>query len=121
MNLEAMMTPAGLITITLVIAAIGTALTHIFRNSDSPYVITLSGSRLVLFIYGVAMTAIAVGLGVAALIIVSALGAPMAGLALFFGIEAVTLDICFHRTRFVRVTSSAAEYSRVHVRLPFNS
>lgn len=116
-----MMSPAGLITITLVIAAIGTALTQIFRNADSPYVVTLSGSRMALVLYGVFMMAMAIGLGVAALMIVSTLGAPMVGLALFFGIEAVTLDICFHRTRFVRLTSTSEEHSRLQVRFPFNS
>jgi hypothetical protein len=119
MNLEAMMDLEGLITITLVIAAIGTTLTQVFRNADSPYIVTLSGSRLALVMYGVLMTAIAVGLGVAVLFIVSTFAAPMVGLALFFGIEAVALDICFHRTSFVRVAAPAAEHTRVHVTLPF--
>ncbi|TVR72336.1 MAG: hypothetical protein EA415_09865 [Sphaerobacteraceae bacterium] len=121
MNLEAMMSLEGLITISLVIAATGTALTHIFRNASSPYLVTLTGSRLSLLGYGMVMTTIAVGLGIGTMVLISAITSPMVGLALFFGVQAVALDICFHRTRYVRVSSASLEYSRVRVTLPFNS
>jgi hypothetical protein len=120
MNPEVMMSLEGLITISLVIAVVGTTLTHLFRNAESPYLITVTGSRLSLVVYGLLTTAIALGVGVVVLLAVSAVTAPIIALALFFGIEAVALDICFHRTRYIRVTSSVSTYERVRVTLPIS-
>lgn len=121
MNLEAMMTLQGMLTIALVIAAAGTAVTHVFRNADSPYLVTITGTRPELVMLGAALWATAVGLGAAVLLAGSALVSPMIGVALFFGVEAVALDICAHRTRYVRISTPVVKYVHVRVTPPFDS
>lgn len=121
MNLESMMSLEGMVVIALVIAAVGTAVTQLFRNAQSPYLITITGSRPVLILSGAMMWATAIGIGIAVLLLVSTIASPMIGIAIFFGVEAVTLDICAHRTRYVRISSPVVEYARVRVTLPFSN
>ncbi len=120
MNTDAVMSLEGIVIISLVVAAAGTALSHLFRNARSPYLVTLTGSRAELLISGAIMWATALGVGIAALLIVTTFASPLVALAIFFGIEAVALDICANRTRYVRTDSPALQYSRVRVTLPFN-
>lgn len=121
MNLEAMNSLEGMAIIVLVIAAVGAAVTHLFRNAESPYLITISGTKAELFVFGALVWLMGLGIGVAVLLIVSAIASPMVGVAIFFGVEAVALDICAHRTRYVQVSCPIVEHARVRVTLPFGS
>lgn len=120
MNSEVVMSLEGIIIIALVVAAFGTGVSQLFRNARSPYLVTLTGSRAELITYGAVMWMFAIGLGVGALLIVMSVASPLVALAIFFGVEAVALDICAHRTRYVRTDSPVLQYSRVRVTLPFN-
>jgi hypothetical protein len=121
MNLEAMMSLEGMLVVALVIAAVGTAIAHVFRNASSPYLITITGTRMELIVSSGMMWTGAVALGVAALVAVSAVASPMIALAVFFGVEAVALDICAHRTRYVRIASPVVQHARVRVTSPFST
>jgi hypothetical protein len=120
-NLDAMVTLQGMVVIVLVVAAVGTAIAHVFRNADSPYLITITGTRMELALFGALLWIVAFGLGIATLLIVSSLLSPMIGIALFFGVEAVALDICAHRTNYVRISSPVVEHARVRITPPFDS
>jgi hypothetical protein len=119
MNLEAMMSLEGLVIITLVVAAAGTAMTNLFRNARTAYLVTISGSRIELITYGAILWAVALSAGFVALFLVSALASPVVGVAVFFGIEAVALDICAHRTRYIHCAAPEPVRARVQVTLPF--
>jgi hypothetical protein len=121
MSLEAMMTFEGMLIIGLVVAAAGIGIAQVFRNADSPFLITITGSRLELVVFGVLIWTSAIALGFASLLIVSALTSGLIGLAVFFGVEAVALDICAHRTRYVRVSSPAVQHARVRLTPPHHS
>lgn len=120
MNTEIVMSLEGIVIIALVVTALGTALSQLFRNARSPYLVTLTGSRADLILFGAIMWLLAIALGVGALLIVMTVASPLVALAIFFGVEAIALDICAHRTRYVRTNSPVLQYSRVRVTLPFN-
>jgi hypothetical protein len=120
MNLEAMMTLQSMLIVVLVIATTGIATAQIFRDANSPFLITITGSRRALVVCGAILWILAVALGILTLLIVSAVTSPMIGIALFFGVEAVLLDICANRTRYVRHCTPVAQHARVRVTSPFN-
>jgi hypothetical protein len=115
-NFGAMISLEGMLIIAMVIAVVGTAIAQLFRNASSPYLITITGTRPELFVYGASLWIVAVGTGIAALLIVSSLTSSIIGLAIFFGIEAVALDICAHRTQYVRTSSTDMRPARVYLR-----
>ncbi len=121
MNIDGMITLESMVVYAFVIAATGTSIAHLFRNADSPYLITITGSRLELIFAGALVWSAAIGIGVATLLIVAALTSPMIALAVFFGVEAVALDICANRTRYVRISTPPVAHARVRVTLPFSS
>jgi hypothetical protein len=121
MTSETMMSLEGIVIIALVVAAVGATVAHLFRGARSPYLITFTGSRAELIVYGVVMWLLAIGIGLAVLVIISLFASPMVGLAIFFGIEAVALDICANRAQYVRQSSPPVERARVRVTLPFSS
>jgi hypothetical protein len=121
MTLESMVTLQGIVLIVLVVAAVGAVMTHVFRDADSPYLITITGSRAELVLFGALLWVIAFGVGFATLLIVATLVSPLIGIALFFGVEAVALDICAHRTNYVRLSSPAVEHARVRITPPFGT
>jgi hypothetical protein len=91
-----------LIIITAVVAALGTVSAHYFRSSTSPYLLTVSGTRPQLIACGALIWGAAIAAGLVGLIIVSAVASGVVAVAIFFGIEAVALDICAHRIRYER-------------------
>jgi hypothetical protein len=97
------MTLETLLIITVVVAAIGTVSTQLFRGSSSPYLITLRGTKLQLIAAGALIWIGAVALGLVALFIVASFLSNVVAIALFFGVEAVALDICAHRIRYERI------------------
>jgi hypothetical protein len=99
------MTLETLLIITVVVAAFGTLSTQAFRQSGSPYLLTITGTRGQLIVAGALIWTAAIALGLITLLIVSVLMSSIVALAIFFGIEAVALDVCAHRTQYNRVES----------------
>lgn len=99
------MTLEALLIITVVVAAFGTLSTQLFRSTGSPFLLTIAGTRGQLIVAGAMIWTAAVAIGLVSLIVVSAFMSSMVALAIFFGIEAVALDLCANRTQYQRVES----------------
>jgi hypothetical protein len=95
-----------LLIITVVVAAFGTLSTQLMRRSGSPYLVTITGTRGQLIVAGALIWTAAIAIGLATLLVVSAFMSSIVALAIFFGIEAIALDVCAHRTQYVRVDAS---------------
>ncbi len=107
------MTIEAIVLITLVVGALGAITTQLFRHTASPYLITVTGTRGQIFTAGAMIWIGAIVLGLAAMFLLSAVASNLVGLAIFFGIEAVALDICANRTQYVRVERSASNRATV--------
>lgn len=105
MDFGTMMALETLLIIVLVIATSGTLIAQLSRYTSRPYLLTITGTRAELISAGVLIWLVAIGLGIAVLFLASALISSIVGLALFFGTEAVALDILTNRTRYVRTTN----------------
>lgn len=99
------MTLEALLIITVVVAAFGTLSTQLFRSTGSPFLLTISGTKGQLIVAGALIWIAAIAIGLLSLIVVSAFMSSMVALAIFFGIEAVALDLCANRTQYQRVES----------------
>jgi hypothetical protein len=107
------MTLETVLIITVVVAAFGTLSTQLFRGAGSGYLVTITGTRGQLIAAGALLWTAAIAVGLVSLLVISAFMSSIVALAIFFGIEAVALDICAHRTRYERVDSSRPVQVRV--------
>jgi hypothetical protein len=96
------MTLETLMIITVVIAALAMLSTHLFRQAGSPYLLTITGTRAQLIVTGALIWVGAIAAGLVGLLIVSSIMSNVVAIAVFFGIEAVALDICAHRIKYQR-------------------
>lgn len=110
-----MMSLETLMIITAVVAAVGALSTKSLRRSDSSYLLTIRGTRAHLVLVGGVIWMSAVAVGLFGLVAVSLVMPSIVAIAIFFGIEAVALDICAHRVRYEQADSSSAGRVRVPI------
>lgn len=109
MNLETML------IISAVVAAVGALSAGSLRGTGSQYLITVSGTRAHLILVGGLIWVSAVAVGLLGLGLVSLVAPSVVAVALFFGFEAVALDICAHRVAYQRVDSPRSRHARIPV------
>ena len=91
-----------LLLIATVVSAVATVWSQLLRSQTSPYLVTVYGGRGRLLAFGVLIWSGAVVLGVGTMGLLSFVIPGDIALALFFGVQAVALDICAYRVQYVR-------------------
>lgn len=109
MNLETLM------IVSVVVAAVGALSAKSFRRSSATHLFTVRGTRAQLVLAGGSIWVSAIAVGLLGLAVVSLIMPSTVAIALFFGIEAVALDICAHRIRYERTDSNHPERARVPI------
>jgi hypothetical protein len=92
-----------LLIIATVVAATGTIWSQMLRGYGTPYLWTFQGGRLWLIACGALVWLSGIAVGLLAMAIAALFMPSTIALAIFFGIEAVALDICAHRVGYTRV------------------